>query len=108
MRLVRVRRASRLGGGGQGGGAGAALREAAGEPHKARGNRGETASGAGVQSGDKEKLKRQGRARLSPGKRKLPEKLLEEAGEEPGVVGGSAQVYITCLINNSDTSGHLS
>ncbi|KAK2496937.1 LOW QUALITY PROTEIN: hypothetical protein MC885_007544 [Smutsia gigantea] len=36
--------------------------------------------GASWLSEDKEKLKRQGRARLSPGKRKLPDRLLVEAG----------------------------
>ena len=48
-----------------------------------------------------------GGAWLSPGKRKLPEKLKRTLGKEPGIAGGSAEVYITCSINNSETSDHL-
>lgn len=50
-------------------------------------------------------MERLGGARLSPGKRKLPERLF---GKEPVLMEEVSKFYIMCLINNLVASGHLS
>lgn len=54
-------------------------------------------NGSRVQREDGEELERQGGARLSPGKRKLPERLL---GKEPVLMEEVSKIYIMCLIKN--------
>lgn len=57
---------------------------------------------------DGEELERQGGARLSPGRRKLPERLhYRGLGKEPVLMEEVSKFYIMCLINNSVASGNL-